>query len=242
MSLDPTPHGTRIELPGTYNFRPVAPGLIREARLYRSDSLHRLAPAGRRALAELDVRLVIDLRSDFDRRFGGRDRLRGVGAEYRAIPIHGAGRGTDPSTLTIRSVYRSILENHRAQLGETIRAVADADGAVVVHCTAGKDRTGLVVALILRALDVEPERVVADYALSEGNLAGEWSEAMLRRVARYRPTIGDELRELLTGSPAPALLDTFAWIDAEHGSVQGYLETAGVDAGVVDRLHRRLDR
>ncbi|MCK0114096.1 tyrosine-protein phosphatase [Ornithinimicrobium sp. F0845] len=231
---------SRLEVPRTYNFRAVAPRALTPGRLYRSDALHRLSRAGRRRLADLGIRVVIDLRSDFDRRIGGRDRLRGTGAERVAIPISGASPGTDPGSLDLRGVYRSILTHHRDDLATAIRTIAAADGPVLVHCTAGKDRTGLVVALVLTAVGVDEETVVADYAATQANLAGEWTETMLRKVRRFRVPVTDNLFEVMAHSPASVLRDTLAWLEDEHGGVRSYLDTAGVDDAVVDRLRRAL--
>src|SRR5699024_262754 len=124
------------------------------------------------ALAELGVEMVVDLRSDFDRRFGGRDRLRGTGADRLAVPITGAPPQTDPSSIDLRWVYRNTLTAHAPELGLAIRVIAEATGPVVIHCTAGKDRTGLVVALVLSALGVDQDVIVADYAATQANLDG----------------------------------------------------------------------
>lgn len=229
---------TRLDIPGTHNFREVAPGAIRPAVFYRADALHRLTRAGRTALADLGVRTVVDLRSDFDRRIAGRDRLRGTGAELKRFPIHGGS--LDPSVVEIRAVYRSIVADNGPAIASSVRAVADSDGAVVVHCTAGKDRTGLVVAFCLLALDVDPDVVVADYALTQGNLEGEWTERMLRKVRRFRVPLNDRLVEVLAHSPEPVLRETLAWVDDEYGSALGYLDSIGIDDAVVTRLRERL--
>lgn len=240
MSFRPDAAVDRLEVPRTYNLRAVAPHVLAPGRLYRSDALHRLTRAGRRSLADLGIRVVIDLRSDVDRRVGGRDRLRGTGAQRVAIPISGASPGTDPASLDLRGVYRSILTHHRAELATAIRTVADADGPVLVHCTAGKDRTGLVVALVLVAIGVDKETVVADYAATQANLAGEWTEAMLRKVRRFRVPITDTLLEVLAHSPDAVLRDTLAWLEEEHGGVPAYVASAGVDDAVVNRLRTTL--
>jgi len=229
---------TRIDIPGTHNFREVAPGTIRPGVFYRADALHRLTRTGRAALAGLDVRTVVDLRSDFDRRIGGRDRLRGVGAQLRRHPIHG-GR-MDPAVVEIRAVYRSIVADNGPAIAEVVRAVADSDGAIVVHCTAGKDRTGLVVAFCLLAVGADEEIVVADYALTQRNLEGEWTDRMLRKVRRFGVPMSDRLLEVLARSPEPVLRETLAWVDAEYGGVLRYLDSIGIDAAVVARLRTRL--
>lgn len=240
MSPSPVPGGGPLDIPRTYNFREVAPGALRPGQLYRSDGLHRLTREGRRALADLGIRLVIDLRSDFDRRLGGRDRLRGTGAERLSIPILGASPRTDPATIDLRGVYRTILSQHRDELATAIRAIAQAEGPVVVHCTAGKDRTGLVVALVLRAVGVDDQVVAADYAASQANLAGDWTEAMLRKVRRFRVPITETLLEVLAHSPEPVLRETFDWLTTEYGGTQDYLRAAGIEDSTVALLRERL--
>ncbi|GEM_PF-7044816 len=93
----------RIDVPGTDNFRevavPVSGGRLRPGRLYRSDALSRLPRAGRAALVRLSVRRVVDLRSGIDRRIGGRDRLRGTGAELVRIPMLAGAVPRDTAVL-----------------------------------------------------------------------------------------------------------------------------------------------
>lgn len=241
MTPPPEPT-TRLDIEGTFNFREVAPGILRPGRLYRSDALHRLTPRGRASMSALGITRVIDLRSQLDRRLSGRDRLRGLPVEYLRIPIAGAGPRVDPAVITLAGVYRTVLGDHGPQMGLAIRAIADAPGPVLVHCTAGKDRTGLVVALTLLALGVEYDAVAADFSASAANLAGEWSERMLRRARRYRVVVTDGLLEVMAGSPETALRGALAYIDDEHGGLPAYLERIGVDQDAVSRLHGRLDR
>ena len=238
---------SRIPVPGTYNFREVraetADGrALLPGRLYRSDSIARIGRAGRAELRRLGIRRVIDLRTGMDRRFSGTASLLGTGAERVRLPMEGGTPADARAGLTLPKVYRTIL-GQPAQVGAAIRAIGSAGGPVVVHCTAGKDRTGLVVALLLTALGVPEDDIVADYAATEGFLAGEWQARMLRRLDRARRLgieVTPELLATVFSSPAPVLRETLRWLESTHGGVLPYLESAGIDAAGVDALRAAL--
>ena len=230
----------RLDVPGTFNFRAVAPGSLIPGRLYRSDALHRVTSAGKRRIAELRITDVLDLRSRIDRRMSGRDRLRGTGAVRISLPIDGVPRNVDLTTVTLTEVYRGILARHQSLLGVAIRAIAASDGPVLVHCTAGKDRTGLVVALTLAAIGVDREEILDDYGLTEANLAGPWTERMVRKARWFRIRLTDDLMKILASSPREVLSETLDWVDAEFGGVNAYLDGAGVDAEVRAALRAKL--
>lgn len=231
---------SRLDVPGTYNFREVAPGVLAPGVLYRSDALHRLDRAGRRRIREFGIGTVLDLRSTIDRGVSGRDRLRGTGAVRVGIPIDGTPRRIDLDTISLSGVYRTILSRHRSALGRIVREIAASDGAVVVHCTAGKDRTGLVVALVLEAIGIDRAVTLADYAATAANLEGEWTERMLRKARTFRVRITDEVVAVLTGSPSQVLADALDWIDDDYGGVSVYLAGAGVDDTVLTALRDKL--
>lgn len=239
---DPAPDlaGGRLDIEGTHNFREAAPGVLRPGTLYRSDALDRLTDRGRDALAQLGIGLVIDLRSDLDLRIGGPDRLDGTGAAYIRHEILSGGVNLDPQTLDLRAVYRDVLVGHAREVGAAIRSIAEADGPVVVHCTAGKDRTGLVVALTLAALGVDYDTLAADYARTTANLAGPWSDAMFAKLREYGVEITETLIEVMAQAPEPVLRHAFDWLDEEYGGVAPYLSTLGIDDGVLAALAARL--
>jgi hypothetical protein len=109
--------------------------------------------------------------------------------------------------------YVHTLERHRARFAEALQAIADAgEGTVLIHCAAGKDRTGLLTALLLRLAGVSTEHVADDYAESEAE------------------------------QPAPreAMLGVLRELDRRYAGVRAYLSAAGLDDDRIDRLERRL--
>jgi hypothetical protein len=168
----------------------------------------------------------------------------GAGVETVAlsfIPEDGAalpetGDDTDP---LLRS-YLGYLFDRTENVVEAVRLLGRADaGPALVHCAAGKDRTGVLVALVLDAVGVEREAVIADYALS-----AEHVEAMFRR---WTTALGREMPDDLTPHlpRAEVIATVLARLDAEHGDgrrggAAGWLAANGLEDDAVARLRARL--
>ena len=117
--------------------------------------------------------------------------------------------------------YGWALEHRAASIARALAAVAFAPpGAVVVHCVGGKDRTGLVAALLLRLCGVSLEDVDADYALTE---------------QRLRPRLGE-----IATAPAGAIATVLERLEQRHGSVEAYLLASDLSPEAVEALHARL--
>nr|WP_155843587.1 tyrosine-protein phosphatase [Agromyces luteolus] len=226
---------TRIPVPGTYNFRdvgglPARGGTVRPGRLFRSDGLHRLGDDGREALRRLEVGVIVDLRDDNEAR-AMPDDLAGLDVEVLRLPVfEGSGASQGGRGISLEALYQRIVTKHSAVVVEALREISSAgERAVVVHCTAGKDRTGIVVALALLAAGVEREAVIVDYALTEGHLAGEWLEEMVALIGDYGVPDTPELRVLMGGSPREALESALDEVERSHGTVREYLLASGLD-------------
>jgi protein-tyrosine phosphatase len=132
--------------------------------------------------------------------------------------------------------YLDFLERFRANFGAAVRAIAEADGAVCVHCAGGRDRTGLVTALILRLAGVSRPDAAEDYALSEA--------ALLEDHQRWVDEAPDEnerrRREIFLVAPARAMLGVLEELERRYGSVRDYLVAAGVPPEKLDALRARL--
>ncbi len=225
----------RIPVNGTYNFRDVGGyradgGTIRSGKLFRSDGLHSLGETGKDALRELGVRVIIDLRDDFELKTLP-DDLDGLDVEVLHLPVF-EGSGASQATIgaTLADLYAKIVLQHTDVVITALREIADTgDEGVVVHCTAGKDRTGIVIALALLAVGVDRQTVVDDYARTQANLAGPWLEGMLKLVQSHGVEVTPDLRVIMGGSPPEALESALDLIDRERGGVHAYLKDAGLD-------------
>lgn len=213
-------------------------GVIRPGRLLRSASLASATPADVRILQDAGVREVIDLRADWE--------LASVGVVPSAFLTHRLVLVPDRDRAATHEVLRTgglvgyyswILDHARHLLVELVRIVVAADGGVLVQCGAGKDRTGLAVALLLDLVGVADQHIGADYARTADALTE--IRAALRRTPGYDRAITELPREAL-GAPADAILATLRSLRTGSGSATEHLVGAGLDAGLVPRLRAKL--
>ncbi|MEU8924037.1 tyrosine-protein phosphatase [Kitasatospora sp. NPDC048545] len=230
-----------------HNFRdlggyPAAGGRsVRWGLLYRSDSLGKLAsPADLDRLRALGVRTVIDLRYPWE--IAAKGRMPDVaGVEYHNLSIE--HRPYDQAEIDpeldpwryLADRFAEVAEDGVKEIRQVLDVITDADAPVVVHCASGKDRTGLVAALLLTLLGVAEDDIAADFALTElatAHFVAEWHAAHPGRTLRW-PGYGR--------APEAVIRLTLADLAARHGSVEGYLTgTLGIDRDRIDALRTRL--
>ena len=236
----------RSPVAGTFNFRdvggyPASGGVVRSSKLFRSDALSKLGPEGRAELQRLGVRVVLDLRDEYESEMMP-DDLEGTGIVLRSLPIfEGSGASQGAAGVSLEALYEKILGEHSTVVVHALREIADSGThGIVVHCTAGKDRTGVIVALALLVAGVSRELVLADYARSEANLSGEWLDGMLALIAQHGIAATPELRVLMGGSPPEVLDAALGWVEKKHGSITQYLLDSGMSAHELDRLKHAM--
>jgi protein-tyrosine phosphatase len=240
------PYSRNLDFSATYNFRDVGgyAGLdgrtVRWRRLFRADSLHRLGEADAEAFAELGVRTVVDLRRPFEvERHGRVPDTHGL--EYRNIVLEHVDWeevAYPPDTVHERWLadrYLDFTEDGRAGLAAALGVIADPAAApVVVHCMAGKDRTGTVCALALALLGVSDADIAADYALTEVSMA-----SLTAYLLRTNPE-AVQGNEHMFDSPAAAMLLFLADVRERHGSVEGFAREIGVTDEQLSTLRGHL--
>jgi protein-tyrosine phosphatase len=245
----PDPSGAQAAtdpvVPGAVNLRDVGglragSSVTRHGVLFRSGNLARLDPSGTRALAELGLRRVIDLRDDVEV-VREPSRLDGVDVVTQRVPLFlGSVESFFRDDLSLDEMYRRLVDDSSARVVDVVRGIL-ADQPVLVHCTVGKDRTGVTVALTLAAAGVDPDAVVADYARTEG-LLPEYRNRRVVEMLRAMHPEAVHLEDLATRSPAPVMRALLVDVADRYGSVADYLRAHGLADDELVELRRVLVR
>jgi hypothetical protein len=236
----------RLRMEGLDNVRDVGGlplrdgGATRFGELLRSANLRYVTPGDVAHLVDVfGLRLVLDLRTAREVDRDGPTPVAEAGVETVALsfipedeaPLPETGDDTDP----LLRAYLGYLVDRTENVVEAVRLLGQPDGGpALVHCAAGKDRTGVLVALVLDAVGVEREAVITDYALS-----AEHVESMFRR---WTDAVGTEMpADLAPHLPRAEVIATvLARLDEEHGGAAGWLRANGLDEASLDRLRGRL--
>src|SRR5262245_1677193 len=198
----------------------------------RADWLPGLSDAGREALVEYGVSLVVDLRPDREHEDDG----------LNPLPVPVVRRAMDPRPVpaawdwpSMREAYLALADHYRAELAQALTLLGNADPPAAIHCAGGRDRTGIACGMALWLAGVEPNVIAADHALSDEC----WAPHNPEWVARAED---EDERERRLGILEP-LGRTLAVVLEEIESTDGIrnrLVAAGADDAALDRLTARL--
>lgn len=248
--------GRRLVWEACYNARDLGGYAVgagrhtRWGRFVRSDNLCRLSATGQDALVAAGVRTIIDLRSAFELRldpcpFESAAAAPGAPA-YLHRPLLDPAAAAEAAAIeraeSVAAMYAAILAHSQPRLAAILRAVAVAPaGGVLVYCHAGKDRTGLVTALVLAVAGVPAATIAEDYALSDGYLQ-PWYDEQLRRApdGTKRTQLMAYLRSAHNAARPETMVATLDDLDRQYGGPQAYLRAAGLGEEEIAAIRRRL--
>lgn len=235
-----------LGLTGTYNLRDTggyrtANGRTTRWRTFlRSDSLHRVPPMARTTLLDYGVRTIIDLRRSDELHVAPNVFANSSDVVYHHVSLLADSlpeRKVAPRSLP--DVYRMLLEQRQEQLRQILAILAAPGGLpAIVHCTAGKDRTGLVVALLLGLVGVPAVTIVEDYALSSQYLVGTYLEEARQRAVRHG--IPWEWFQHQVICPPEFMHTTLQYLDERHGGIATYVQSIGLSQEQCERLRHAL--
>lgn len=247
--MDTATLGTRhIEATGAFNIRDLGGyrgsggRTVRWTRLYRADGLHRVPVEGRAAVAELGWRTVLDLRTHAELEAGA---FTHEGVQVVHLPVlretwrtDGLEPDVDPVEYLLAR-YVEMLDEGAAAFRRSVELFAGADCLpAVFHCSAGKDRTGVLAALVLSVLGVSDDDIASDYALT-----AQAMDRLVDWIGQTRPDVADAMAaqpRALLSCPAEAMYETLAHLRWTHGGAEAYLRAAGVSAASLEALRHQL--
>ncbi len=226
-------------------WRTIDGGELRWRTLYRADTLHRLDGEELVLLTSLGLRTIVDLRSANELELHGRFRHAGDDVRVRHIPLvdeAGPSANPPPAPAARPDSPRSLGDAYTAMATRGQKSIARAVGALcepgalpaVFHCTAGKDRTGILAAILLAAVGVRDEDVLEDYALTAESRAAryDWLAVHDPDYLAFLQTLPPEALEVRSEA-IQVMLDH---LRADHGSVVEYLAAGGLSIAALDRL------
>ncbi|MFF2482715.1 tyrosine-protein phosphatase [Paenibacillus sp. NPDC058071] len=232
-----------LQLEGAFNVRDIggyrnADGLtVQKGRFLRADGLHALTDSDQSIILGTGVQTVIDLRHEKEI-----EAKRNVFADSGRVDYYNISliNPAKPSNLSIRclgDMYVYMLNDSGSLLKEVFQRMASAeDDSVLFHCTAGKDRTGVVAALLLDLAGVERSTIVEDYAETAANLA-----PIMDELRKDRPEqLPADMYELFLGSAPSNMEMMLDHLYEAFGGAESYMTSIGMDDSQIASLKRML--
>ena len=248
-----------LGLSGSWNSRDIATiGGVKPGVMLRSANLTKLTESGQNKLLDLNVTDVIDLRSEREVKEDGIDKLpSSISLHFLSISagdvsnlknvfdintaesiktLMADARAEQLGTDYMSQMYRLIIANPESarQIIDAVKIISSAKGATLVHCTAGKDRTGIVAALILRLLDVDSQIIMKDYLYSNNSV--KTLEANVGTAAMH-----SRFNRALLEVRAEYLESAWSEMQGIYNNFDNFLVKNGFGKTDIDALHRKFN-
>ncbi len=232
-----------IEVEGGYNVRdlggcPTAGGgITRYGRLIRAGNLDQVTERGRQALLDYGLKTVIDLRSSDEVRqypdvFAGCAQV-----HYLNLPFSPNDYAGGADYQHLHELYCESLASRRENIRTIVGTIAESEPGILFHCAVGKDRTGMISALILGTVGVPAQVIAEDYAETTRHIVAQveaWREYLMRN--------GEDMTyfERDYAAVAPTMLATLEVLEREYGGAESYLRTCGISTAQIAQLKALL--
>ena len=233
-----------IEVEGGYNVRDLggypteSGGVTRSHVLIRAGTLDKLTPRGQRQLADYGVKTIVDLRDELEAH--DFPDLFVPLTTYLNLPFFGETLSADETwvrhweeTPTLHELYHHYFDRCQPQIKAIISAIVASEPGILFHCYAGKDRTGLIAALLLRSVGVPAEIIAEDYERTSQHiqhLIVEWREAAEKTGGSMLIVERD------SGSAVDTMFAALDYVQQKYGGVASYLHLCGITDSQIVRL------
>jgi protein-tyrosine phosphatase len=239
-----------LKVDGVHNIRDLgayplaAGGSTHEKVLIRASGLDQVPAAAQQQIIDYGVQTIIDLRDEWEAERFPNVFAQSSAVQYVNLPLIGnqlsqaEGWDTDNERFShLHQFYWKLLDQCQAQIGAIIAAIAASPPATIFHCYAGKDRTGMIAALILGVVGVPDEIIAEDYAASSEPLSV--LKAQWRSDAQHKGS-DMALLERDIASEAITMRNTLDYIRQHYGGIAAYLRRCGVSDAQLDQLNSAL--
>lgn len=248
FSQQPLPNRT-LDWPTCYNVRDLGGlptmdgGETKWRAIVRADIPARLTAEGRQALVDYGIRTILDLREPDQTQEEPSIFMRPTGAPDEPIYLNRPLETRKPHVSAQMSksrdraeIYCIMIDNYPELYGQAMRAIANAQsGGVLIHCHAGKDRTGTIAALLLGVAGVQDAVIAADYAESQARLWPRWEQIVDQ--AGGEENANPWMKPIATAEMMHKTLDH---LEEKYGGVRGYLLATGLSAEELAQIRARL--
>jgi len=227
----------RLPLEGTKNSRdiggyPTTDGVVSFKQLYRSDNLKHLTLKDQQTLLDLNIKTVIDLRHEAEINNDPSQLPDAIHVFKRSLisDIHEATSEVFYKNVKLNDLYLKLLKESRPLIKDVLIEILTADHPVLFHCTAGKDRTGLITMLILGILGVEDQDIIANYEVSETYLNNRFDLYDMK----------DDSSKVLIESNASYMEKTLIVFYQTYQSFEHYFDILEIDKETINKFKNKM--
>lgn len=225
----------RIEIEGASNIRDLGGYFTKDGKrtkwgkYVRSDSLHKLPIKSQNSLREYGVRYVVDLRYPEEGTYQLEEQLN---IKYWNVPLHNPAEVKVEKITTLVDLYCRLIDNRQQEIYQIMQHFINTeDKTVLFHCKAGKDRTGIIAALLLDLVGVPKETIIQDYAMTAE------ARELINELRKARPSYANanEYEALL--QCRPEFMEEFLhYLYKNYGNSEQYLQTIGLEKDELEEI------
>lgn len=230
------------QVPGLHNLRDLGGfgtntgHTTRSNVFWRGDSPHRVTPSDLAYFTTHQITTVIDLRHPHEQQIAPNPLATQPHITYVAIPLFQMSHNTSAVIARLDDFYIHLLETSRAPIQQTFMQLAEAPGGTFFHCRVGKDRTGIIAALLLDMVEVPHDHIIADYMATAEHIT-----PLLPELRRDRPAHIDEATyEQIIGVQSDTMGNVLDYVKKTYGSAMNYLTQIGVPSAQLTQIMHKF--